>query len=261
MQLHAKSYGSPDNPPLVILHGLFGSLDNWAGQSSALAEHFQVWTLDLRNHGRSGWDSRMDYPAMADDLLEFLDHRGFEQVRLLGHSMGGKAAMQFTLDHPERLSQLVVVDIAPVAYPPHHSEVFAGLRSIDLGQLPSRRDADQQLRGYIDDISVRNFLLKNLYRDGEHFAWRMNIDALEQGYDGIAAALTPRNEHQSFDGQTLFIKGEQSHYIQPEHRPTITRLFPNAEARIMSSVGHWPHAEKPKAFNALLLRFLQKTTG
>ena len=256
MKLHAKTFGHAEQPPLVILHGLFGSMDNWAGQSKALAEHFQVWTLDLRNHGRSGWDKRVDYPSMSADLLQFLDQHGLDQVLLMGHSMGGKVAMQFALDHPERLSKLIVVDIAPVQYPAHHTQVFAGLNSIDLTQLQSRRDADTLLQAHIDDISVRNFLLKNLYREGDGFAWRMNLVALEQGYDGIAAAITPPQQSPGFSGPTLFIKGEQSDYIQPQYRDAIAALFPQAEARIMSGVGHWPHAEKPKAFNALIKRFL-----
>ncbi len=261
MQLNAKCYGSSDNPPLVILHGLFGSLNNWAGQSSVLAEHFQVWTLDLRNHGRSDWDDTMSYTAMSDDLLQFLDQQqfeaqGFQQIRLLGHSMGGKVAMQFALDHPDRLSHLVVVDIAPVRYPPNHDEVFSGLNSIDLTTLSSRGEADKQLQQQIPDPSVRQFLLTNLYRDGQHFAWRMNLSALQQQYDQIAAA--PQSSNAPYRGPTLFIKGERSDYIQPHYRDSIETLFPTAQARVMAGVGHWPHAEKPKAFNALVSRFLSK---
>ncbi|WP_421864339.1 alpha/beta fold hydrolase [Motiliproteus sp.] len=256
MQLHAKSYGQDSSPPLVILHGLFGSLDNWAGQSNVLAEHFKVWTLDLRNHGRSDWSEQMSYPAMADDLLAFLDQQGLDSIDLLGHSMGGKVAMQFALDYPQRVKRLIVVDISPVRYPPHHTDVFAGLRGVELGSISSRREADQQLQQQIEDTSIRNFLLKNLYRDGERFNWRANLEVLEREYDYIASPPAPRFEHQHFEAPTLFIKGAESHYIQAEHRPAIGALFPNAEARIMNGVGHWPHAEKPKAFNALLLRFL-----
>lgn len=256
MQLYAKSYGQDSSPPLVILHGLFGSLDNWAGQSSVLAEHFKVWTLDLRNHGRSDWSEQMSYPAMADDLLAFLDQQGLDSIDLLGHSMGGKVAMQFALDYPQRVKRLIVVDISPVRYPPHHTDVFAGLRGVELDTITSRREADQQLQQQIEDASIRNFLLKNLYRDGERFNWRANLEVLEREYDYIASPPAPRYEQQCFEAPTLFIKGAESHYIQAEHRPAISALFPNAEARIMNGVGHWPHAEKPKAFNALLLRFL-----
>lgn len=257
MRLHAKCYGSDNNPPLVILHGLFGSHDNWAGQSSALAEHYQVWALDLRNHGRSDWDLDTSYAAMSDDLLQFIDAQGFDRILLLGHSMGGKVAMQFALDCPQRVEKLIVVDIAPVFYPPHHNEVFAALKALDLSVLSSRRDAAVQLEDAITDSSVRQFLLKNLYRDGDRFGWRMNLAALESGYEQIAAAPVPRGEGGCYPGPTLFIKGELSNYIQAQYREAIAALFPRAEARIMSAAGHWPHAEKPKAFNALLLRFLE----
>jgi len=258
MQLHAKCYGSHNAPPLVILHGLFGSLDNWAGQSSTLAEHYQVWALDLRNHGRSDWDEDTSYSAMSEDLLEFIDAQGFDRILLLGHSMGGKVAMQFALDHPQRVEKLIVVDIAPVLYPPHHDEVFAGLKSVDLNSLGSRRDADLQLQTSITDASIRQFLLKNLYRNGEQFAWRMNLAALESGYAQIADAPSAHSENTQYSGPTLFIKGELSHYIQPQHRDAIATLFPKAEARVMNAVGHWPHAEKPSAFNGLITRFLEK---
>lgn len=258
MQLHAKCYGSNDSSPLVILHGLFGSLDNWAGQSSTLAEHYQVWALDLRNHGRSGWDNDTSYTAMSEDLLQFIDAQGFDRILLLGHSMGGKAAMQFALDHPQRVEKLIVVDIAPVFYPPHHSEVFAGLNSLDLSTLSSRRDADKQLEASIKETSIRQFLLKNLYRNDDLFAWRMNLAALESGYAQIAAAPMAHGKNTHYDGPTLFIKGELSTYIQPQHRDAIATLFPNAEARIMNGVGHWPHAEKPSAFNGLISHFLER---
>ncbi|MFT6916700.1 MAG: esterase [Motiliproteus sp.] len=260
MQLHAKCYGSDNNPPLVILHGLFGSQDNWAGQANALAEHYQVWALDLRNHGRSDWDRDTGYAAMSDDLLQFIDTKRFDQILLLGHSMGGKVAMQFALDNPHRVEKLIVVDIAPVRYPAHHDEVFAGLNTLDLSTLSSRRDADRLLETSITDPSIRQFLLKNLYRDGDHFGWRMNLAALESGYEQIAAAPQVRGEGSSYSGPALFIKGELSDYIQAQYREAIAALFPRAEARIMSAVGHWPHAEKPKAFNALIMRFLEKST-
>lgn len=258
MELNAKSYGSPDNPPLVVLHGLFGDLGNWAGQCQALAEDYWVWALDLRNHGRSGWSDQHHYPAMADDLLEFLDQQQIERCLLLGHSMGGKVAMQFALDYPQRLDKLIVVDIAPVEYPPGHNEVFNGLNAVSLDTLSSRNEADQQLQPHIDEAGVRLFLLKNLYRDGQRFAWRMNLRTLEQQYSEIAKAPQPRFEHQVFDKPTLFIKGELSDYIQEGHRPAIGQLFANAQARILSGAGHWPHAEKPQPFNALVKRFLGK---
>ncbi|MCW8886645.1 MAG: alpha/beta fold hydrolase [Motiliproteus sp.] len=254
MKLHYKVSGKGE--PLVILHGLFGSLDNWRGQVKALSEHYQVYTVDLRNHGLSPWSSGMDYPSIRDDLVEFLDDHSLEQVLLLGHSMGGKAAMQLALDHPLRIRKLIVVDIAPVRYPPGHNEVFQGLFNVDLKHVQSRKDADAALAEYVDEVGVRQFLLMNLYRDHNHFAWRMNLDGLNKAYDDIADA--PESHHNHYDGPTLFIKGGASDYIQESHRSKILHLFPKVKARVMDGVGHWPHAEKPAAFTKLVLRYLQQ---
>ena len=255
MKLHYKVSGSGD--PLVIVHGLFGSLDNWGGQVRALSEHYKVYALDLRNHGLSPWSPEMDYQSMSADLLEFLDDHQLGQILLLGHSMGGKAAMQLALDHPDRVRKLVIVDISPVRYPNHHNQVFDGLFNVNLQHISSRSEADQALAEYVTDASVRQFLLKNLYRDNSHFAWRMNIDVLRREYELLAAA-PQGHSHSHYSGQALFIKGGASDYIQETHRSTIGRLFPNASARIMDGIGHWPHAEKPAVFGKILLRFLQQ---
>ncbi len=253
MKLHYKVSGKGE--PLVILHGLFGTLENWGGQIKALSEHFTVYAVDLRNHGLSPWSAQMDYPAMRDDLVEFLDDHGLEQVLLLGHSMGGKAAMQLALDHPLRIRKLIVVDIAPVRYQANHNEVFKGLFNVELNHIKSRSEADKALAEYIDEPGVRQFLLKNLYRDHNHFAWRMNLNGLNKAYDEVAEAPSSHNHYQ---GETLFIKGGNSDYIQESHRHAIMKFFPNAKARVMDGVGHWPHAEKPAVFTKLLLRFLQQ---
>ncbi len=253
MKLHYKVSGKGN--PLVILHGLFGTLDNWGGQVKALSEHFQVYAVDLRNHGLSPWNAQMDYPSMRDDLVEFLDDHQLDQIMLLGHSMGGKAAMQLALDHPQRIRKLIIVDIAPVRYAANHDEVFKGLFNVDLNHIQSRSEADQALAEYIDEAGVRQFLLKNLYRDQQHFAWRMNLNGLNKSYDDIAEAP---DSHGHYQGATMFIKGGSSNYIQESHRGAIMKHFPNAIARIMDGVGHWPHAEKPAAFTKLLLRFLQQ---
>ncbi len=253
MKIHYNQSGS--GTPLVIVHGLFGTAENWGGQVRALAEHFQVYAVDLRNHGRSPWDDRMDYAAMADDLLEFLDDHALEQVMLLGHSMGGKAAMQLALSHPARVSRLIVVDIAPVSYPPHHNEVFDGLFSVDLARINSRGEAEKKLAERVTEASVRQFLLKNLYRQNGHFAWRMNLKALQRDYESIAAAPSASGQ---YSGPTLFIKGGNSAYIQAEHQQAIVQRFPHAKAKIIQGAGHWPHAEKPALFTRLLLGFLQE---
>lgn len=251
MQLHYSIQGQGE--PLVILHGLFGTLENWGAQIKTLAEQFTVIAVDMRNHGRSPHDSEMTYPLMADDVIELLDHLGLDMVNLMGHSMGGKAAMQLVLNYPERVKRLIVVDIAPVEYEHHHVDVFKGLRAVDTEQLTSRGSADQQLQAYVSELSVRAFLLKNLYRNAEkRFAWRMNLDALEHQYQHISQAPTGT----PFDQPTLFIKGANSNYLLPEHRDTILSLFPQATYKLIQGAGHWPHAEKPALFSKIVQTFL-----
>lgn len=254
--LHYKEAGQ--GQPLLILHGLFGSLDNWGAQVKALAAHFRVFAIDLRNHGRSPWSDEMDYASLCEDLVQFLDQHQLESAMVLGHSMGGKAAMQLALSHPQRVRRLLVVDIAPVRYPPGHTQVFEGLCSVDLAQLGSRQEAENQLSAHVTDLGVRQFLLKNLYRDGDHFAWRMNLKVLQREYDRLADAPSGKTP---YPGPTLFIKGGNSDYMQEQHRAAIARWFPAATARVIEGVGHWPHAEKPELFTRLALRFLQQTDG
>lgn len=251
MKLFHQIYG--EGEPLIIMHGLFGTYENWGTQIKALSEHFQVIAVDMRNHGRSDHNSVMDYPAMAADIVELMDDLGLESANILGHSMGGKAAMQLALNHPKRIRKLIVVDIAPVEYKPHHDDVFSGLYSVQLDQLKSRGDADKQLAAHVDELGVRAFLLKNLYRDeNKQFRWRMNLDVLRDEYAHIGAAPsgTP------FKGKTLFIKGENSHYLLPEHRDQVLTLFPNTSYKLMQGAGHWPHAEKPSIFGKIVLGFL-----
>lgn len=251
MQLNYHIQGS--GQPLMILHGLFGTLENWGSQIKALAEQFQVIAVDLRNHGRSPHSDTMNYAVMADDIVQLIRHLNLTSVHLMGHSMGGKVAMQLALNHPELLQSLIVVDIAPVVYEHHHQQVFKGLNSVDLDTLASRSAAEASLAEFIHEPSVRAFLLKNLYRnDDKQFRWRMNLPVLEREYHHISQAPqgTP------FSGKTLFIKGANSQYILAEHRDAILQLFPNATYKMIEGAGHWPHAEKPAIFTKLLLNFL-----
>lgn len=253
MQLNVQISG--DGAPLIIIHGLFGTLLNWSGQTKALAEHFTVYAVDLRNHGRSPHTDDISYPLMANDIIELMDQQGLTSAHILGHSMGGKVAMQVAMNNPERVDKLVIVDIAPIQYPNHHGDVFKGLNAVDLQQLKSRSDADKQLSQHIPELAVRQFLLTNLYRNEEkQFAWRMNLAALEAGYDNISAA--PNGT--TFDKSVLFIKGENSDYITPEYREPILTLFPKADYRMIQNSGHWPHAEKAAIFTKLVLNYLLK---
>jgi len=251
MQLNFHRSGR--GTPLVILHGLFGTLENWGAQIRQLSEHFDVIAVDLRNHGRSPHDERMDYTAMAADVIELMNRLEVDRACLMGHSMGGKAAMQLAMSHPERVERLIVVDIAPVEYPPHHNDVFNGLNSIDLASLASRKDADNTLSQYVDAEATRAFLLKNLYRD-EHkkFAWRMNLPVLEQQYGQIAAE--PKGS--PYNGPVLFIKGGESDYILREHQQAIVSRFPEASFKVIAGAGHLPHVEKPALFTRLVEKFL-----
>ncbi len=254
MQLHVSIQGQGE--PLIILHGLFGTLENWGSQIKVLAEQYTVYAVDLRNHGRSPHSDEMSYRAMAADIAELMDDHGLQSAHILGHSMGGKAAMQLALSEPDRIRQLIIVDIAPVQYGHDHDAVIQGLKSVNLRTITSRREADQQLAEYIPDTGLRQFLLKNLYRTENGFAWRVNLAVIESQYPAISAPP----EGNAYDGQTLFIKGGKSDYITLDHKDALLNYFPAASYKIIQNAGHWPHAEKPAAFSKLIINFLQESS-
>lgn len=254
MKLNFKQY-SDDGEPLIILHGLFGSLSNWGAQSSQLATDFSVYGLDLRNHGGSPHSDNMNYTVMAEDVIEFMDDHGIERCHLLGHSMGGKTAMQAALSAPQRIDRLVVADIAPVHYRGQHDSILDGLDAIDLSSIKSRNEADKVLAEYVPDELVRQFLLTNLVRSKEgDFSWRINLPVLKQNYDRLREA--PASEG-VFEGPTLFVKGASSNYIQEKHRDAILARFPNAKTKVIMHTGHWLHAEKPQTFYRIVHGFLK----
>jgi len=252
MKLNYQIHG--EGEPLIILHGLFGTLENWGAQIKVLSENFRVIAADMRNHGRSPHSAEIDYELMASDIAELMQDLNLNKAHIIGHSMGGKAAMQFAITHPELIKKLIIVDIAPVEYSPHHDDVFKGLFSVDLASLKSRGDADKQLSTYVDELGVRAFLLKNLYRtEDKKFAWRMNLDALHNQYSNISAA--PQGD--PYTNPVLFIKGAKSDYLLPKYRDAVLGLFPKADYKIIQDAGHWPHAEKPAEFTQLILDYLQ----
>ncbi|WP_409525056.1 alpha/beta fold hydrolase [Nitrincola sp. MINF-07-Sa-05] len=254
MQLHYQRSGQGE--PLVILHGLFGTLENWGGQIKAFAEHYDVIAVDLRNHGRSPHTDQISYELMAADIIDLLDQLELPNAHILGHSMGGKVAMQLALNTPDRVNQLIIVDIAPVAYQHDHDDVFKGLFNVQLDSITSRKEAESQLAEHVQDPSVRAFLLKNLYRnDDKRFAWRMNLELLHRDYDKVIAA--PQGS--PFNRPALFIKGSESHYLLKAYQPAIMALFPAARLKMIEGAGHWPHAEKPALFTRLVLNHLQST--
>ncbi|GAA4426244.1 alpha/beta fold hydrolase [Pontibacter saemangeumensis] len=254
MKLHYKEMGH--GQPLLILHGLFGTLDNWQTLANRFAEHYNVFLVDLRNHGRSPHADEQDYDLMAADVLELVDALQIPTPAIMGHSMGGKVAMKYALNYPTRITKLIVVDIAPKAYPPHHDEIIDALQAVKLEGVTSRSDIDAQLSEHIKEEYVRLFLMKNLYRkEDKSFAWRMNIDALANNYDNISAAITA---DVPFKKSTLFIKGGKSNYIKPEDvYGSIERLFTLVEVETIPEAGHWVHAQAPDKVYDLVTTFLE----
>lgn len=253
MLLHTHSSGQSGQPAIVLIHGLFGSYENLGVIERSLSAQYHVINVDVRNHGRSEHSDEMSYPLMAQDLAHTLDTLQLKQVALLGHSMGGKLAMAFALTYPERVSKLILADIAPVAYPPRHNSIFAGLQAVDLATISNRADADKQLSAYINEAGVRQFLLKSLVKDNDHFYWRFNLAALQANYQALIGEPLVQGQ---FNGPVLFIKGGDSDYILPQHKSAIMQLFPAAQAKIIQGTGHWLHAEKPAAFTKLVQDFL-----
>ena len=252
MRLNLQRYGS--GPPLIVLHGLFGSRANWHAISRALADDFEVIAVDQRNHGNSPHADEMTYAAMADDLLQLMTHEGIARAHVLGHSMGGKTAMQFALTHGERVDRLIVVDIAPRAYPPHHDDLLDALRELDLDAATSRAELDAMLARRIDAPAVRQFLLTNVTRDDDGgFVWRINLPAIAASYAALVAEV---DSARSFEGPALFVAGERSDYIAPEDRALIRARFPRARFASVKGAGHWVHADQPEAFRRIVQAFL-----
>ena len=244
VKLNFKMYGS--GQPVLILHGLFGSLDNWHSIGVRLAQTFRIYAVNLRNHGRSPHSPQINYELMAEDLREMLADQGLESVSLIGHSLGGKTAMQFALMWPDLVTKLVVADIAPRAYPPTHEPVFQALLSLDLSSFRTRNEIEQELAAAIPDLAVRRFLLKNLARDlAGGFHWQMNLPGLHENYGRLIAAL---ESEKACEKPALFLRGEKSDYIQKEDETMILRLFPRAEIRTLENADHWLHADVPETF-------------
>jgi len=251
MQLNFKKVG--EGEPLVILHGLFGSLDNWMSLAKKLGDHFEVFIVDARNHGQSPHSEDFNYDVMADDLYEFLLQNDIVDPIILGHSMGGKTAMQFAMNYPNKLEKLIVADIAPKAYPVHHTIIIEGMLSLDFDVIKTRKKADEQLSKFIGDVSTRQFLLKNLYwADKERLAWKFNLSTINKNIEVIGQGL---ENISTFEKPTLFVRGAKSNYITPKDYAPIKNIFPNSVINSLES-GHWVHAEKPAEFLQILNSFL-----
>ena len=254
MLLNYQSYGQ--GPPLIILHGLFGMLDNWHTVSRMLAKDFHVFAVDQRNHGRSPHSDIFNYNAMTEDVREFISAQHISPCFLLGHSMGGKTAMWTALQHPNLIDRMVVVDIAPKSYPAKHDDILEALQSVEPEDYSSRGEIDDAISVRIKDPTVRQFLLKNLVRseDGS-FRWKMNLPVLVSHYGEIMEGI---DSERTFDKPTLFVRGRKSSYIRDEDLPGIKRLFPNSST-VDFPTGHWVHAEAPENLTKTVTEFLRES--
>lgn len=253
MELYSRVEG--EGKPLVIVHGFLGMSDNWkslAGQFAA--QGFQVHALDMRNHGKSAHSEEFTYEVMAKDVLEYCEVHQLKNICLLGHSMGGKIAMLLATTHPDLVEKLIVADIGPKYYPPHHQKILEGLNAIDFSLKPSRTEVEEILSQYIKDFGTRQFLLKNLYWvEPGQLAFRFNLDVFNRKIETIGNALPFENQ---FDKPTLFLRGDKSDYILDSDFETITHHFPNSEIQTIKNSGHWLHAENPTDFIQASLAFL-----
>ncbi len=252
MKLHFRKFGN--GQPLLILHGVFGSSDNWQTVGKELAKDFTVYLIDQRNHGNSPHSNEFNYEVMSQDLLELIEEEQLESVHLIGHSMGGKTAMQFATSNASFVNKLVVVDIAPKFYEPHHQQVIAGFRSIKLNELNSRGEAERIMSTVIPDVGTRQFLLKNLKRNSDGFEWKINLDVIEKNITNVGQGL---EKDRVFHGPTLFIGGGKSNYILADDLSLIASHFPNYRHEVIDDAGHWVHAEKPKELYDSVTKFLR----
>jgi len=252
MILHARVLG--EGTPLLILHGYFGMGDNWKSIGAKLSDRFQVHLIDQRNHGRSFHSDDFDYELLVEDIVAYIMHHQLKKVVLLGHSMGGKVAMLFAVTYPEMVSKLIVADISPRFYPPHHHQILEALSDVDFSIQNSRKEVEEVLSKKIEEPGVRQFLLKNVYwKEKGQLAYRFNIDSLTENNDEVGEALPSFTD---YDGPTLFLKGENSGYISESDGGLIRAHFQKAEIKTVKNAGHWLHAENPTAFYDFLAEFL-----
>jgi len=252
--VHSKIIG--EGAPLLILHGYFGMSDNWKSLGNKFGEDFQIHLIDQRNHGRSFHANNFNYDLLVEDIVQYIEHHQLEKVIVLGHSMGGKVAMLFAVKYPTLVAKLIIVDIAPRYYHPHHTDILKALNSVDFLIHNTRKLVDQKIAELIPDIGVRSFLLKNVYwKEKGLLAYRFNLQSLTENNSEVGKALP---SFTTFDGETLFLAGGNSGYITKSEVPMIKAHFPKASIKTIANVGHWLHAETPGAFYELVMRFLKK---
>jgi len=252
--LNFKKLGQ--GPPLIVLHGLFGMLDNWQTMARNLANQYEVWLIDQPNHGKSPHYTDFDYYMLSSHIEKFMNLHEITSANILGHSMGGKTAMQLAMDNSNLIEKLIVVDIAPKSYKAGHDLIFEAFFSVDLAKVENRKQAEAEMAKIIDDTGVLLFLMKNLNRakDGS-YKWKANVQSLFENYSHIIEnSLGP---FQQFDKPTLFVKGGDSpRYIELDDWPNILEYFPEAKLEIVEGAGHWVHAQKPKELHEIIIDFL-----
>lgn len=253
--LNSKIFGENlKTTPLLVFHGLFGMLDNWGSFGKDLGEQLPVHLIDLRNHGRSFHSESMSHDDLADDIAHYMDHYGIQKAHVLGHSLGGKAVMQFALKYPEKVEKLIVVDISPKAYPPHHQGIIKALETVDFNTVGSRGEVETVLSQYIPEKSTIQFLAKNLYWDDDKkLNWRFNLKTLSEKYNEFVSNAI---KFGVFEGDSLFIAGEKSNYILPQDEYGIKQQFPKAKIVTVKKAGHWVQAENPVDFAKVVKGFL-----
>lgn len=245
---------SGQGQPMILLHGIFGSSDNWLTPAKLLSSQFHTFALDLRNHGQSPHEESFNYPVMAADVLEFIEANKITNPVIAGHSMGGKVAMNFALAYPDKLQKLIVVDIAPKEYNMKHYVILEGLNGIPIEQVTTRAEADEILARYVPEADVRQFLLKNLQRKAQGgFKWKLNLVAIDANIERIGLDLEFPGP---FNKPTLFVRGARSNYIRDEDVARIKEVFPMAQLETLDT-GHWVPAEKPKEFVELVEQWLR----
>ncbi|MFT6052387.1 MAG: esterase [Halioglobus sp.] len=243
----------------MLLHGLFGTGSNLGAVARALKDDFRIYSVDLPDHGKSDWLQHADIPSMAETVISWMDTQDLQEALFVGHSLGGKVAMQLALGSPARVRALCVADIAPVQYQPHHDAILAGLAAVTDALCHSRTDADDVLADYVREQAVRQFLLKSLKPDAAgQYRWLFNVQGIVANYASILAAPTGGSV---FSGPTLFVKGEDSDYILPAYQDATLTLFPAATMKTMAHCGHWLHAQNPVLFNSIIRRFLLDVGG
>lgn len=256
MKINFQTFGT--GSPLIVMHGLFGTLDNLKQIAKALSEHHTVYLIDLPAHGASDTPNPLNLNQMAHSVIEFAEEQGLQAFSILGHSLGGKVAMEVALLKPNMVNKVIVADIAPVKYERRHDKIIQGLKAIDLTNTENRQAADKALANYVNELGVRAFLLKSLRRSDDtkfNWQWQFDLDALADNYDNLIDA----NSTGQYTGPVLFVIGGNSQYVTSEHKDEIAQRFNNAKAKVIQNAGHWLHAEKPAAFEKICTDFLSNS--